>query len=202
MYYVKRVIQITKEQNMPRGGRGRRGGRPGNEPPIVSQDELVAWFTGSIPDTWFEGNITIAFDRDEIVVSGALPQPNVEKAEQQTIAEEARIESFREETRSTRMSIAGRAQEKFERHVSWVATCGDVVSDYTRANVPAMTRLDFDQRATLDTLIEAGVARSRADALQWCVTMVGRNEAAWIDELREALAGVGEVRDQGPHSTR
>lgn len=187
---------------MPRGGKGRRGGRPGNEPPVVSEDELVAWFTGSIPDTWFEGAITVTFDRDEIVVSGLLPSPNVEKADQQAIAEEARIDSFREETRSSRISIAGRAQERFGRHVSWVATCGDTVSNYTRANVPAMTRLAFDQRATLDTLIEAGVARSRADALSWCVTMVGRNEAAWIEELKEALQGVEMVREQGPHSTR
>lgn len=187
---------------MPRGERGRRGGRSGAEPPAIDQDEIVAWFTGSISDDWFEGEITIEFDRDEIIVTGILPKPTVEQPDQQGVAEEARIQTFREETRSTRIPIARRAQDNWGRKVSWVVTCGDSVSDFTRANVPAMTRLDFGQRATLDTLIEAGVARSRADALSWCVTMVGRNEAAWIEELKEALEGVEMVRQQGPHSTR
>lgn len=187
---------------MPRPGRGPRRGRSGNEPVAVSHDELTAWFTGSLPDTWFTSPISVEFDRDEIVVSGVLPTPDISADDQQTVAEEARIAAFREETRASRMRVAAAAQERFQRHVSWVATCGESVSNFTRANVPAMTRLTLSQRSTLDSLIAAGVARSRADALSWCVTLVGRNESTWIAELQEALAGVESVRDEGPHSTR
>jgi hypothetical protein len=56
------------------------------------------------------------------------------------------------------------------------------------------------ERAVLDTLIDAGVARSRSDALAWCVRLVGRNEAAWIADLRVAFEQVETVRAQGPSS--
>ncbi len=50
----------------------------------------------------------------------------------------------------------------------------------------------------LDTLVEAGVARSRSDALAWCVRLTGENADAWLARLRAALRHVEEVRDQGP----
>ena len=52
----------------------------------------------------------------------------------------------------------------------------------------------------LDTLVAAGVARSRADALAWCVRLVGTNEEKWIASLREALGAVDEARKTGPTS--
>jgi len=73
---------------------------------------------------------------------------------------------------------------------------------FTTANVPVMTRLRMSQRLVLDTLIDAGIARSRSEALAWCVELVGRNEAAWIDELRAAFTRVEEVRAQGPNANR
>lgn len=186
---------------MPRQGRGHRRGRHQAEPVAVSEEELQAWFTGSLPDDWFTGPLSIVFDRDEIVVSGNLPTPEVDD-DQRSVAEHARITAFREETRATRMNVASIAERQFQRKVSWEATCGDSVSNFTRANVPAMTRLTLSQRATLDTLIDAGVARSRADALSWCVKLVGQNEEAWLGELKEALSNVEEARAAGPHSTR
>ena len=39
----------------------------------------------------------------------------------------------------------------------------------------------------LDTLVDAGVARSRSHALAWCVRLVGDHEGEWIDQLREAI---------------
>jgi hypothetical protein len=61
-----------------------------------------------------------------------------------------------------------------------------------------MTRLRMQERAVLDTLIDAGVARSRSEALAWCVRLVGRNEAEWMDRLRQALVAVEEARSAGP----
>jgi hypothetical protein len=50
----------------------------------------------------------------------------------------------------------------------------------------------------LDTLVAGGVARSRADALAWCVRLVGRNSEEWLAGLRDALAGVDRARAAGP----
>jgi hypothetical protein len=85
--------------------------------------------------------------------------------------------------------------------VSWGAKVGGTEHLFTTANVPVMTRLRMSQRQVLDTLIDAGIARSRSEALGWCVELVGKNEAAWIDELRAAFARVEQVRSHGPGST-
>jgi hypothetical protein len=61
-----------------------------------------------------------------------------------------------------------------------------------------MTRLRQPQRQVLDTLVEAGVARSRADALAWCVRLVGQHTDTWLAELREAMSHVADVRAKGP----
>jgi hypothetical protein len=69
---------------------------------------------------------------------------------------------------------------------------------FTTAGVPVMTRLRMGDRRVLDTLIDAGVARSRSEALAWCVRLVSQHEAEWIAELRDAMKTVDEVRTRGP----
>jgi hypothetical protein len=69
---------------------------------------------------------------------------------------------------------------------------------FTTLSVPAMTRLRMDERRVLDTLIEAGVARSRSHALAWCVRLVAERQDEWLKDLREALRKVQEVRGEGP----
>jgi hypothetical protein len=61
-----------------------------------------------------------------------------------------------------------------------------------------MTRLRQPQRLVLDTLVAAGVARSRSEALAWCVRLVGQHSEDWLAELREAMENVERVRGQGP----
>jgi hypothetical protein len=166
----------------------------------VTAEELEAWFTGSVPDHWFTGPVEVRVDRDEILVTGELPAPELAEGQPAGVAEAARIESFREDSREQRISVAQRAEARFERKVSWRATCGSTTTAFTTASVPAMTRLRFDQRATLDTLIDAGVARSRSEALAWCVELVAEHEADWIAQLRDALGAVEEARRRGPSS--
>ncbi len=167
--------------------------------------KLHGWFAGQVPDGWFVAAPTVTFDNDEILVVGRLKTPDVEAGagpEGQAAAEAARIERFREDTREQRMRIAEDAQHRFRRRVSWGAQCGDSTHYFTTASAPVMTRLRMPERAVLDTLIDAGVARSRSDALAWCVRLVGQNEAAWIAELRGAFEHVETVRAQGPSSLR
>jgi Arc/MetJ-type ribon-helix-helix transcriptional regulator len=82
--------------------------------------------------------------------------------------------------------------------VSWGLRVGDLEELWTHVAAPVMTRLRQPQRQVLDTLVEAGVARSRSDALAWCVRLVGQHEEDWLAELREAMTAVEDVRRKGP----
>ncbi len=183
-------------------GRGRGRGRKHPAPPPTTTEELRAWFTGSLPDDWFTGPVSIDFDRDEIVVTGLLASPKLADGDDAALASDARISTFREETRGQRISVAQRAEQQFQRAVSWAATCGDVTGSFTRASVPVMTRLHLEDRQVLDTLIDAGVARSRSEAMAWCVRLVADNEAGWIEELRAAMTDLEATRTKGPESQR
>jgi hypothetical protein len=163
--------------------------------------QLQGWFAGRLPDGWFTGPPEVTFDRDEIVVVGALAPPELgadATAEARESSIEARIQGFREDTRGHRMRIADEAERRFDRKVSWGVACGDVRRLFTVQAIPAMTRLRLEDRKVLDTLVEAGVARSRSHALAWCVRLVGQKQDEWLAELREALKKVEEVRGQGP----
>jgi len=54
----------------------------------------------------------------------------------------------------------------------------------------------------LDTLMAGGLARTRSEALAWCVRLVGEHEKEWLAELRAAFQGVEQVREKGPKSRR
>ncbi|MGH2730986.1 MAG: hypothetical protein ACRDJI_10325 [Actinomycetota bacterium] len=164
----------------------------------VDAAQLVGWFAGRIPDDWFTGPPEITADRDEILIVGELPEPEVPEGASAEAARAARIEGFREETRSRRIRIALEAQGRFRRKVSWGATCGDVTRLFTVLSVPAMTRLRLEERSVLDTLVDAGVARSRSEALAWCVRLVAKNQDEWLSDLRAAFTAVAKVRAEGP----
>jgi hypothetical protein len=166
--------------------------------------KLQGWFAGRVPDGWFSEPPRVTHDRDEIVVLGTLPTPTVlaegAAADADTVAAacRARIQGFREDTRALRMRIADEAEARFARKVAWGARCGDEEELFTTLSVPVMTRLRLAERQVLDTLVDAGVARSRSHALAWCVRLVGDHEGEWIDQLREALVHVEKVRREGP----
>ncbi len=171
--------------------------------PALSEEELRGWFAGRLPAGLFSATPTITGDRDEILVVGDIPDVELEAGASdaaRATARAARIERFRGETREARIGVAQDAERLFGRKVSWGARCGDAVQHFTTLGVPVMTRLRLGDRAVLDTLIDAGVARSRSEALAWCVRLVGRHQGEWIDSLRQALTQVEKVRDEGPES--
>ena len=171
----------------------------------MTMDELRGWFAGRIPDDWFTGPLEVTVDREEILVIGDLAAVKAAKGAgeaEAAAARESRVDGFREETRSTRMRIAEEAQRRFRRHVSWGVRLGGETQHFTTAAVPVMTRLRMRERGVLDTLVDAGVARSRSEALAWCVKLVGDNEKAWIEQLRGALGAVQEARGKGPKPGR
>jgi hypothetical protein len=166
----------------------------------ANDDEIRGWFAGQLPDGWFSA-IEVTTDRDEILVVGTIAPPELdddESADARNAALTARIGGFREDTRAHRMRIADEAQHRFGRTVSWGVACADQRVAFTTLSVPAMTRLRQPERRVLDTLVDAGVARSRSHALAWCVRLVSERQDDWLSDLREALTKVEEVRAEGP----
>jgi hypothetical protein len=192
-------------------------------------EQIRGWLTGRLPGDWFEGAPEILIDREEITVIGHLLSPGTsaaagggtgaqakgadaakgvaaaEGARERAGAEAeaaaiGRSRRFREETRDERIEIAREAEHTFGRKLSWGVICDNYKVMFTTLSIPVMTRLRQSERRVLDTLVDAGVARSRSDALGWCVRLVGEHEDSWLSDLREALRHVEQVRAEGPHA--
>ncbi|MEW1830892.1 hypothetical protein [Streptomyces sp. NPDC088196] len=165
------------------------------------QEKLRGWFIGRLPDDLFEELVEVTVDREEVTVIGRIPAPKlaegVSDAEKES-AVQGRVQEFRERTRETRIALAREAEHRFRRKVSWGVECAGERSLFTHIAAPVMTRLRQPERQVLDTLIAAGVARSRSDALAWCVRLVQRHTDDWLSELRDSLEHVQRVRAQGP----
>jgi hypothetical protein len=163
--------------------------------------DAADWFAGRLPDGWFAGDPTVVVDREEITVIGRLPEADGDESEART---SGRVARFREETRPERMRIADEAEARYGRKVAWGVEIGAVGDDnyerilFTHIAVPVMTRLRQPERQVLDTLVDAGVARSRSDALAWSVRLVGEHADEWLGKLREAMKNVDDLRAEGP----
>jgi len=197
--------------------------------PASPQEQIQGWFTGRLPDDWFVGEPEVVIDREEITIIGRLPSPGASAGaataagggDAARAADDAdaaaapeggaegpgagaaaigRSRRFREETRDARVEIAREAEHAFGRKVSWGVICENHKVMFTTLSIPVMTRLRQSERRVLDTLVDAGVARSRSDALAWCVRLVGEHEDSWLSDLREALRRVERVRAEGPHA--
>lgn len=164
-------------------------------------EDVRAAIASRLPKGWFTGPADVTADGEEILIVGTLADVDLAggtSAEAREAARSARIERFREETREDRIRIARDLERQFRRKVAWGARCGDVIRVFTTLSVPVMTRLRMHERSILDTLVAGGVARSRSEALAWCVRLVGMHQADWIKGLRDALVKVDEIRSKGP----
>jgi hypothetical protein len=182
--------------------RGTRYGRPGGwqQADLPPAEHAAGWVAGRVPDGWFTGPPEITVDRDEIIVLGDVEPPEMTEGApaDRAAAEAGRIARFREDTRAERMFIAREAEHRFGRKIAWGATSGGTRQLFTTHSVPVMTRLRQPERKVLDTLVDAGVARSRSDALAWCVRLVGENTDDWLGRLRSAMSEVDKLRKEGP----
>ena len=174
--------------------------------------QIRAWFLGRLPEGWFTGEPEVIADREEITVIGELSAvkgaaeegteagAGAEGAAEAEAMAAGRSRRFREETRDARIGIAREAEMRFGRKVSWGVVSEGRKVMFTTLSVPVMTRLRQTERRVLDTLVDAGVARSRSDALAWCVRLVGEHEDSWLSALRDVLRHVEHVRAGGPRS--
>ncbi|MGO8938731.1 MAG: hypothetical protein ACLP3C_09410 [Mycobacterium sp.] len=183
---------------------GNRYGRPGGWQQAHQPDATGAaeWFAGRLPEGWFDGDPTVTVDREEITVVGKLADSESAGKEESEARAEGRVSRFREETRSERMRIADEAQDRYGRKVSWGVEVNSQSGTerilFTHIAVPVMTRLKQPERQVLDTLVDAGIARSRADALAWSVKLVGEHTEEWLAKLRTAMSAVDDLRAEGP----
>jgi hypothetical protein len=165
------------------------------------REELRGWFAGRLPDGVYDELTDVILDREEITVVGRIPEPRLSDGASTTEREAAaagRIEEFRERTREDRMAVAREAERRWRRKVAWGAECGEMRVVFTNLSAPVMTRLRQPERQVLDTLVSAGVARSRSDALAWCVRLVGQHTDDWLGRLRDSLEEVQRIRAEGP----
>jgi len=179
------------------GHHGRGGWQQADLPPA---DDAAAWLAGRLPDGWFTGAPEVTVDREEIIIVGELPSLDEELPDDaaRAAAEAGRITRFREQTRDERIEIARQAEHRYGRKVAWGARLGGTEELFTTLSVPVMTRLRQAERMVLDTLVDAGVARSRSEALAWAVRLVGEHAEQWLGELRDAMEKVDELRTRGP----
>jgi hypothetical protein len=175
-------------------------GRPGGwqQADVPPADDAPAWLAGRLPADWFIAAPTITIDREEIVVIGELAAPEGTDDATREAAAQGRITRFREESREDRMKIADEAEARYGRKLAWGASIGESAQLFTHLAVPAMTRLRQDERRVLDTLVDAGIARSRSEALAWCVKLVGEHTDEWLASLRTAMSEVDKLRAEGP----
>lgn len=169
-----------------------------------STERVRGWFVGRLPEEWQTEPPEVVVDREEITVVVRLPDVELPEGTSDVetgAARAGRAKAFREDTRERRIGIAREAEHRFDRKVSWGVRIGAEAGHrelFTHLAVPVMTRLRQRERATLDTLVATGVAKSRSDALAWCVRLVAEHEGDWLSELRDAMAHVQEVRRRGP----
>jgi hypothetical protein len=180
-------------------GRG-RGGAHAEPPPTV---DTVAWIDKNLPQDWFTGPPEVVIDRDEIVIIGTLPAPRVAEGAteaERAAAEQSQIVRFREESRDRRVRLGQQLEHRYRRKVAWGVLVNDTRHMFSTYSAPVMTRLRQPERQVLDTLVAAGVARSRSEALAWCVRLVGEHGDQWLAELRVAMGTVEQLRRRGPYA--
>jgi hypothetical protein len=167
----------------------------------TTESTITSWFRGRLPDAWTSTPADITVDRDEITIVLTVAEPDLGDDATEADRAEAvagRVSGFREETREARIDVAREAEHRFGRKVAWGVRIGDRTELFTHLAVPVMTRLRQPERMVLDTLVSANVARSRADALAWCVRLVGQHTGDWLAELRDAMQAVERLRAEGP----
>jgi hypothetical protein len=172
-----------------------------SRPAAAVDERLRGWLTGRLPEEWFDGSPVVVVDREEITVVGVLPAPATEPGTaeaERAAAIQGRVAAFREQTREQRIAIARELEHDTQRKVAWGVEIDGSRVMFTHLAAPVMTRLRQPERQVLDTLVSSGVARSRADALAWCVRLVGQHTEDWLSELRAAMTHVERVRADGP----
>lgn len=163
----------------------------------VKINEIQSWLQERAPANLLAEPPEIAIYDDEAVIVLPLVTAELDDGlgdEQRRAAERNLIAQRREETRPWRMKQARELQSKLGRSVAWGMRAGASEALFSTRSVPVMTRLGRTERDVLDTLVAAGVADTRSAALAYAVRAFAAEHTDWLDEVREAIAQVDQVR--------
>jgi len=165
----------------------------------VKINELQSWLQERAPANLLAGPPEIAIYDDEVVIVLPIVTSELDDGladHEQRAHERALIVRRREETRPWRMKQAREIQSKLGRAVAWGMRAGESEALFSTRSVPVMTRLGRTERDVLDTLVAAGVADTRSAALAYAVRAFAAEHSDWLDEVREAIAQVDQVRSR------
>ena len=164
----------------------------------MQDPELQAWLHARLPSSLMVEPPHIKAYRDEIVIMLHLGSPPSSEgdSEQQQSAEQEMIAQQREMSRPMRMKLAKQLQKRLGKTVSWGMRAGASEMLFTTRTVPVMTRLGRAEREVLDTLVAAGVAETRSSALAYTVRTFALEHVEWLNEVREAIEQVEQVRSR------
>ncbi|WP_163511302.1 hypothetical protein [Fodinicola acaciae] len=188
------VGRIAEPEVKPAGGKEAAADRPKDAPSEETAEGETTPVDFRKPEEGAEDQ-TITLSE---AIDSAPPADDASSRAERAAAENGRITRFREDTRNARIYISQQVEHRYGRKVSWGAACGGTRQLFTNLSVPVMTRLRQRERQVLDTLVDAGVARSRSEALAWCVKLVGQHTDDWLQGLRGAMAEVDRLRAEGP----
>ena len=157
-----------------------------------TRERVAGWFAGRLPQEWQATPAQITIDREEITVR--LSIPDVEWARTQTAA---RSRGAGRPGQGVPRGDPRQADGDRPRGRAPLRRQGVVGTAGRRGRRRAQRALDPRRRAGDDPAAPAAadgpghprrrrVARSRADALAWCVQLVGQHEDDWLTELRDA----------------
>ena len=171
----------------------------------VRRRSCAGWFSGRLPEDWFRARPRSRSTGRRSASSAGSPSPTSPRRVRRRTrrrpspgrsSASARRPASSGSTSPARPSTASAARSPGASSAATARRCSP------RCRVPVMTRLRQPERRVLDTLVDAGVARSRSEALAWCVRLVGQNADEWLAELRDALLHVERARAAGPQGRR
>jgi hypothetical protein len=146
-----------------------------------------------------------AVEPGDVAVRVFLPRPEGEEADEETVgsferANRERLKKLNDELPRAIAWLEFQADspggaEKPRRHVLKIGRGGRAAKPLDEASeelTPVMTRLGPADLATVDTLITAGIAGSRAEVLRWAVGRIRENPA--YAQIQDRVREISELK--------
>ena len=164
----------------------------------TNRRELKEWLLAQLPSVITHCETEVTSDEDEMLVILHLNTAGLGDMTDEACREEdqALIAHHRAETKPLRIQLARDIRHLYGYTVTWGMRAGKTVQFFTNNQKPVMTRLSYQERRVLDTLIAANIANTRSAALSYIVRTFAAEHQDWLDEVQDALVRVEQLRQQ------
>ena len=162
----------------------------------MNVDEVKQWLMERLPSIIVNCELRVTND-DELIVLLQLDTSSLPVEERERVrAEQNLIAHYRMETRETRIALGKELSQRYGYDVSWGMCAGETTQFFTSNMKPVMTRLSAEERQVVDALIAANIVHTRSAALSYIVRVFATEHQDWLNELRQALVHIEQVREQ------